>query len=132
MDVQLLQRIGNALKYNFFKHFPIDDGTVANAVVSSKEKELLDEKEKVIKELMDKLSEREKVIEGLERDAVMLKQENGYLKEINGLLKAKIESVQQTVSKIKFDTAWKKKTKKDSTSRSLNQMPLNNYVQAKS
>ncbi len=87
MDVQMLHRIGNALKYNFFKHFPIDEGKAATEIVSSQNAKLIEEKQKEIQQLTDKLAEREKQVENLEREAVILKQENGYLKEINELLK---------------------------------------------
>ncbi len=45
------------------------------------------QQEKEIQQLKEKLVEKEKLIENAERENVMLKQENGYLKEINELLK---------------------------------------------
>jgi len=87
MDVQTLHKIGNALKYNFFKHYPIDEGKAATEIVMSQNAKLPEEMQKEIEMLTDKLKEKEKIIEGLERDAVLMKQENGYLKEINELLK---------------------------------------------
>jgi len=89
MDVQMLHRIGNALKYNFFKHFPIDEGKAATEILSGQNAKLIGEKQKEIQQLTDKLTESEKQVENLEREAVILKQENGYLKEINELLKGK-------------------------------------------
>lgn len=87
IDVKTLQKIGNELKYNFWKHFPIDDGTSAEFVISEREKLALAEKDKEIAELRGKLAEQDKVIEGLRQDLV--KQENEFLKEINSLLKKK-------------------------------------------
>jgi len=89
MDVQTLHKIGNALKYNFFKHFKIDEAKAATEIVSSQSAKLIEEKQNEIQQLKDKLAEREKLIESLERESVILKQENGYLKEINELLKSK-------------------------------------------
>ena len=87
IDIQMVHKIGNALKYNFFKHFPIDEGNAATDVITNGERKLIEEKDKEIKQLIDKLCEQERLIENLERESVMLKQENGYLKEINELLK---------------------------------------------
>lgn len=87
MDVQTIHKIGNALKYNFFKHFPIDDGKPLWEAAVNTHAKLVEEREKEIKTLMEKLVEKEKQFEGLEREFLMLKQENGYLKEINELLK---------------------------------------------
>ena len=87
IDVKTLQKIGNELKYNFWKHFPIDDGTNAATLVTEREKQMIAEKDKVIAELNAKVAERDKVIEDLKQDLV--KQENDFLKEINGLLKKK-------------------------------------------
>ncbi len=87
IDVQTLHKIGNNLKYNFWKHFPIDDGASADAKVSEREKQVSAEKDKVIAELNAKLAEKDNVIEDLKRDLV--KQENDFLKEINSLLKKK-------------------------------------------
>ena len=87
IDVKTLQKIGNELKYNFWKHFPIEDGTNAATLVTEREKQLIAEKDKVIAELNAKVAERDKVIEDLKQDLV--KQENDFLKEINGLLKKK-------------------------------------------
>ena len=48
---------------------------------------LLAGEEKEIKLLKEKLSEKGKQIETIERESLMVKQENGCLKEINELLK---------------------------------------------
>jgi len=48
---------------------------------------MIEEKQNEILQLKEKLAEREKLIESLERESVILKQESGYLKEINELLK---------------------------------------------
>ena len=45
--------------------------------------------EKEIGELKGKNAEQEKIISEMKREIEMLKIENGYLKEINGLLKGK-------------------------------------------
>lgn len=82
-----MDKIGNALKYNFFKHFPIDEGNPVSDVSVTTQTKLLDEKQKEIQMLTDKLNEKQQLVESFERESVMLKQENGYLKEINDLLK---------------------------------------------
>ena len=87
IDVKTLQKIGNELRYNFWKHFPIDDGTSADSLVTEREKLVVAEKDKEIAQLKEKLAEQDKVIEGLRQDLV--KQENEFLKEINSLLKKK-------------------------------------------
>ncbi len=87
IDVQTLHKIGNNLKYNFWKHFPIDDGTNAATLVTEREKQLITEKDKVIAELNAKIAEQGKVIEDLKQNLV--KQENDFLKEINSMLKKK-------------------------------------------
>ena len=87
IDVKTLQKIGNELRYNFWKHFPIDDGTSADSLVTEREKLVVAEKDKVITELNAKIAEQDKVIDELKRDLV--KQENEFLKEINSLLKKK-------------------------------------------
>ncbi len=87
IDVQMLHKIGNNLKYNFWKHFPIDDGKSAELVVSEREQRIIAEKDKMIAELQAKIGAQEKEIEGLKQ--ALVKQENDFLKEINGLLKKK-------------------------------------------
>jgi hypothetical protein len=86
IDVQMLHKIGNNLKYNFWKHFPIDDGK-GPVAETAREKQLMDEKQKAMTELNAKIAEQEKVIADLKQQLV--RQENDFLKEINGLLKRK-------------------------------------------
>ncbi len=80
IDVETLQRIGNVLKYNFFKHYPVEEGAVGASPV------IADERDKKIAELGSKISETEKLLENCKRDLMMQKQENIYLKKINDLL----------------------------------------------
>ena len=87
IDVQTLHKIGVNLKYNFWKHFPIDDGKSAELLVSEREKQIIAEKDKLIAELQAKLDAQDKEVEGLKQ--AMVKQENDFLKEINGLLRKK-------------------------------------------
>ena len=87
MDVQMLHKIGNALKYNFFKHYVIDDGKPKSDAVSIQSTKVIEEKQQEIEALKNQLSEKEKLFQNLEREFTMMKQENGYLKEINELLK---------------------------------------------
>ena len=91
MDVRMLHKIGNALKYDFFKHFVIDDGKPKSDAVSSESAKLIGEKKKEIETLKNQLSEKEKQFQNLEREFTMMKQENGYLKEINELLKGNMQ-----------------------------------------
>lgn len=86
IDVNMLQKIGNALKYNFFNHFPIEESKEQDGKkqdISNKEKTQEDEKKK----LQDNIIELEKQIEASKRDLFLQKQEIAYLKEINELLK---------------------------------------------
>ena len=89
MDVQMLHKIGNALKYNFFKHFVIDDGKPKSDAVSNESEKLIEEKQKEVEALKNELFEKEKLFRNLEHEFTMTKQENSYLKEINELLKGK-------------------------------------------
>ena len=86
IDVRTLHKIGNALKYNFFKHFPIEEEKKAESTGGWWH--LKDEKDRMIDELKGKITGQEKVVDDMKREMELLKQENGYLKEINGLLKA--------------------------------------------
>lgn len=79
VDVETLQKIGNVLKYNFFKHFPVEEDVTKIAVAVDDEK----------KKLLEKMSELEKNLEMCKRDLMMQKQENVYLKKINELLEKK-------------------------------------------
>ena len=76
IDVRTLQKIGIALHYDFFKHFPISEinRPITEAPKSSTEQ--------IIEDLQKQIEERDKMIEDVKR-------ENGYLKEINTLLKRK-------------------------------------------
>ena len=80
IDVQMLHKIGNNLKYNFWKHFPIDEGKGAETMVTEREKQVVAERDKMIAELQAKLDARDKEIEGLKQ--AMVKQENDFLLEI--------------------------------------------------
>lgn len=84
IDVETLQKVGNALKYNFFRHFPIDEegagdkGQGTSGVKS--------DKDKMLDELKEKIMEKERTILALKREVTLMKQENQYLKKINDLL----------------------------------------------
>lgn len=82
IDAETLWKIGIALKYNFFKHYPIEEE--GKEVIGKKENEN-DE----AKRLKEKIAELEKQLEASKRDLVMQKQENVYLKKINDLLEKK-------------------------------------------
>ena len=81
VDVNTLWMVGVTLRYNFWKHFPID------AVDDDDDMPVVDAKDKLIAELNAKVAAQAKEIEGLKQELV--KQEIGFLKEINGLLKKK-------------------------------------------
>src|SRR5215216_1855380 len=84
IDVETLQKVGNALKYNFFKHFPIDEeGTNDKGPGTGNMKS---EKDKMLDELKEKIMEKERTILALKREVTLMKQENQYLKKINDLL----------------------------------------------
>ena len=86
-DVQTVQKCGNFLGYNFFKHYPIVESDGEKIVVV--ESKTFDLRDKQIEELKAKLAECEKITEPLKRDLAMQKQENVYLKKINELLEKK-------------------------------------------
>ena len=81
IDVRMLWKIGTALRYNFWKHFPIEDA------YDDDDTPVADAKDKLIAELNAKVAAQVKEIEGLKLELV--KQEIGFLKEINSLLKRK-------------------------------------------
>ena len=83
IDVKTLHKISVTLKYNFFKLFPVEEE------VTSDKGQVISENEKVISDLKNKIAEQEKIIDGLKRDFEMQKKENGYLTEINELLRKK-------------------------------------------
>ena len=87
MDVKTLHKIGIALKYNFFKLFPVEED--ASTTLSTGAGQVMSESDKVVGDLKNKNAEQEKVIADLKRDLEMQKKENGYLMEINELLKKK-------------------------------------------
>jgi len=93
LDVVTVHKIGKALKFNFFSYFPVTEDSSGLLVGSSeKEKEIdavkvLHDEEK--KKFLEKIVTLEKELDGAKRELVMVKQENGYLKEINELLKKK-------------------------------------------
>lgn len=80
IEVDTLQKIGNALQYNFFKHYPVTEaGTPVVPDAGEAEKKML----------LEKIALLEKEIEDCKRDLAMQKQENVYLKKINDLLERK-------------------------------------------
>src|SRR5688572_23090419 len=81
IDVRTLWKVGTALRYNFWKHFPIDAVEDDDTPVAS------DGRDKLIAELNAKVAAMEKEIGELKQELV--KQEISFLKEINGLLKKK-------------------------------------------
>ena len=81
IDVNTLWKVGVTLRYNFWKHFPIEDS------YDGDDAPVVDGKDKLIAELRSKVAEKEKEIGELRQ--VLVKKEIGYLKEINGLLKRK-------------------------------------------
>jgi transcriptional regulator with XRE-family HTH domain len=84
IDVETLHKIGEAVNYNFFRHYPVEEGT-GNGQVAK------DEKDKALDELKQKIGEKDRIILALKREVVLMKQENEYLKEINLLLKKNTE-----------------------------------------
>ena len=84
IDVETLQKVGNALKYNFFKHFPIDEEGASDKKHGAGE--IKTEKDKMLDELKEKIMEKERTILALKREVTLMKQENSYLKKINDLL----------------------------------------------
>ena len=83
IDVRTLHKVGLALKYNFWKHFPIEE------VAQSSIAKVSEGDGKTIDELKLKISDMEKQLENCKRDLMMQKQENVYLKKINELLEKK-------------------------------------------
>jgi len=79
LDVRTLHKTGNVLKYDFFKHFPVEEGAVTPQDAAP------DERDNAISALKEQLGEAEKQLEEMK----LLRQENAYLKEINELLKDK-------------------------------------------
>ena len=73
IDVVTLHKIGVALNYNFFKHYPIAEPDA--------------EKNKPMEELQAKVAALQKQLDEQKKENEMLKKEIGYVNEINGLLK---------------------------------------------
>ena len=91
IDVNTLHKVSRVLKHNFFKHYVVEEDTStmlsAGASAALSTSGAKDERDRTIDELKNKNAEQEKVIEGLKVE--MQKQENGFLREINELLKKK-------------------------------------------
>ena len=87
MDVYMLHRVSTVLKYNFFRHFPVNENEGEKTM--EVESKVFDVRDKTIAELKTKLADCEKITEPLKRDLQMQKQENVYLKKINELLEGK-------------------------------------------
>ena len=75
IDVDTLARIGNALKYNFFKHYPVAE---LDAVALPENIELA--------QIKIKVEEMTKDLETYKHDLIIQQKENVYLKKINDLL----------------------------------------------
>ncbi|HLG36014.1 MAG TPA: hypothetical protein VI757_14125 [Bacteroidia bacterium] len=85
IDVETLHKIGTAVNYNFFRHYPVEEGQGAG----DKGQAAKDEKDKMIDELKQKMMEKDRTIIALKREVELRKQENEYLKKINELLEMK-------------------------------------------
>ena len=73
IDVVSLHKISVALNHNFFKYYPVEEPDT--------------EKNKVVDDLKAKIAELEKQVEQQKSENENLKKENGYLNQINELLK---------------------------------------------
>jgi len=82
VDAETLWKISRALKFDFFKYYPVEGSEKREMVADT----VFDVRDKSIEELKAKLAECEKITEPLKRDLQMQKQENVYLKKINELL----------------------------------------------
>jgi DNA-binding Xre family transcriptional regulator len=87
IDVETLQKVGNALKYNFFNHFPVDEEETGER--GQVTYDIKSEKDKMLDGLKEKIMEKERIILALKREVILMKQENQYLKKINDLLEGK-------------------------------------------
>lgn len=90
VDVRLLQRVGNALKYNFWKHFPIDDGSAAEVDELNKLRQSSAEKDKRIEELEKQLSALQRETEPMKTEMRILKIENEYLRDFTEFVKSSL------------------------------------------
>lgn len=75
IDVDMLAQIGNALQYNFFRHYPVAEA----------ESEELSENIEAVK-MESKIEELTKDLDAYKRDLAIQQRENVYLKKINELL----------------------------------------------
>src|SRR5262245_18148160 len=76
IDVATLAAVGNVLKYDFFRHYPVQAEPHAERSESTASQET-------------RIAELERQLAACRRDLVMQKQEHGYLKKINALLEGK-------------------------------------------
>jgi DNA-binding Xre family transcriptional regulator len=81
IDVAMLEKVGNVLKYNFFKHYKIEEELGTQTVG--------DPNEELLRQLQKRCAELEGQLEACKRDLAFQKQENVYLKKINDLLEKK-------------------------------------------
>lgn len=79
IDAETLQKIGTAVNYNFFRHYPVEESAGDGSAA-------LTAGDKVIEETKQRLMEKDRIIVALKREIVLQKQENDYLKKINSLL----------------------------------------------
>lgn len=75
IDVETLWKIGKVLRYNFFKLYVVEEGGIAEGGAG------------MTGERDGKIAALEKELEAGSMDLARQKQENGYLKEINELLR---------------------------------------------
>ena len=81
IDAETLQKIGTAVNYNFFRHYPVEEGKGIGDGSTA-----LTAGDKVIEETKQRMMEKDRIIVALKREIVLMKQENDYLKKINSLL----------------------------------------------
>ena len=86
IDVETLHKIGTAVNYNFFRHYPVEERDGSTSLTAGAGQAEKSENEKMIDELKQKMSEKDRIILALKREIVLQKQENDYLKKINNLL----------------------------------------------
>ena len=81
VDVETLHKIGTVVNYDFFRHYPVEEGQGTGDGSTP-----LTASDKMIDELKSKMMEKDRIIIALKREIVLQKQENDYLKKINSLL----------------------------------------------
>ena len=86
IDVETLHKIGTAVNYNFFRHYPVEEAGISSGVSALKE-----DKDKMTDEMKLKMMEKDRVIVALKREVALQKQENDYLKKINELLELQMK-----------------------------------------